>query len=297
MMNSNDDLSQDPALIRDFLVESEELLQGMDQDMVALESTPGDGELLNRIFRAMHTIKGTSGFLGFDPVVRLSHRAEDVLNAARRGEAQLDRRCMDALLVARDQLGIMLEDVRQGGLKEYSLDTLIAELEEAQKPRLTPPTLGELLVTDQVITPSTLDALLAETGGVSGTSQARAIVSGQRSGHSRSGRRRPQPAKGNCRVYICVAEYASRRPQARRTDQPRRRVGARTQPPDATEPRLCLQKIGGGRPGFRSGANQRAPQLHHRRTAKRGTQDAHGSHRNRIPPLPPPGSRRHPPTE
>jgi len=138
MMNSNDDLSQDPALIRDFLVESEELLQGMDQDMVALESTPGDGELLNRIFRAMHTIKGTSGFLGFDPVVRLSHRAEDVLNAARRGEAQLDRRCMDALLVARDQLGIMLEDVRQGGLKEYSLDTLIAELEEAQKPRLTP---------------------------------------------------------------------------------------------------------------------------------------------------------------
>ncbi len=158
----NDELSQDPALIQDFLVESEELLQGMDLDMVALESAPGDGELLNRIFRAVHTIKGTSGFLGFDPVVRLSHRAEDVLNAARRGEAQLDRRCMDALLVARDQLGVMLQDIRQGGLKEYLLDTLLAELEEAQKPRVSPPTLGELLVKDRVLTPATLDALLAE---------------------------------------------------------------------------------------------------------------------------------------
>src|SRR5579863_1997489 len=162
MTNPNDDFSQDPELVLDFLVESEELLQGMDQDMVALESAPGDSELLNRIFRAMHTIKGTSGFLGFDPVVRLSHRAEDVLNAARRGEAQLDRRCMDALLVARDQLGIMLEDVRQGGLKEYALDNLIAELDEAQKPRRTPPTLGELPVNDKVITPATPDALLAE---------------------------------------------------------------------------------------------------------------------------------------
>ena len=158
----NDDLSQDPAIVREFLIESEELLQGMDQDMVALESAPHDGELLNRIFRAMHTIKGTSGFLGFDPVVRLSHRAEDVLNALRRGETQLDRRCMDALLVARDQLGAMLRDIRQGGLKEYQLDALLAELADAQKPPASPPPLGELLVKDQVLTTATLDALLAE---------------------------------------------------------------------------------------------------------------------------------------
>jgi len=77
----DNDFLQDPGMIQDFLVESEELLQGMDQDMVTLESTPKDADLLNRIFRALHTIKGTSGFLGFDAVVRLSHRAEDVLNA------------------------------------------------------------------------------------------------------------------------------------------------------------------------------------------------------------------------
>jgi chemotaxis protein histidine kinase CheA len=83
---SQNDLSQDAGLVQDFLVECEELLQGMDQDMVALESSPQDADLLNRIFRAMHTIKGTSSFLGFEPIVRLSHHAEDVLNSVRRGE-------------------------------------------------------------------------------------------------------------------------------------------------------------------------------------------------------------------
>jgi two-component system, chemotaxis family, sensor kinase CheA len=158
----NDELSQDPSLVHDFIVESEELLERMDQDMVALESAPQDADLLNRIFRAMHTIKGTSGFLGFDPIVRLSHRAEDVLNAVRRGEAKLDRRAMDALLASRDQLGRMLQDLQQGSRKEYSLDALLAELDEVQKPPSSPPTLGELLVKDNVITPATLESVLAE---------------------------------------------------------------------------------------------------------------------------------------
>jgi len=55
----------------------------MDQDMITLEGTPNGAELLNRIFRALHTIKGSSDFFGFEPVVKLSHRAEDVLNGLR----------------------------------------------------------------------------------------------------------------------------------------------------------------------------------------------------------------------
>jgi two-component system, chemotaxis family, sensor kinase CheA len=124
-----DDLSQDPVLVQEFLVESEELLQRMDQDMVELEATPGDPELLNRVFRALHTIKGTSGFLGFEAVVRLSHKAEDVLNALRKGEILLTRRMMDALLAARDCLGRMLGDIRSGGLRQYELEPLLNELE------------------------------------------------------------------------------------------------------------------------------------------------------------------------
>jgi two-component system, chemotaxis family, sensor kinase CheA len=158
----SDDLLHDPSLIHDFLVESEEFLQRMDQDMVALEAAPGDAELLNRIFRALHTIKGTSGFLGFEPVVRLSHRAEDVLNSLRKGEVQLTHPMMDALLSARDYLGKMLQDIRDGGLKEYELGALLKNLESAQTVGQASPSLGQLLVKQEVITPAALDAVLAE---------------------------------------------------------------------------------------------------------------------------------------
>jgi two-component system, chemotaxis family, sensor kinase CheA len=120
---------QDPALLQEFLIESEELLQGVDQDLISLESSPSDQEVLNRVFRAMHTIKGTAGFLGLEPVVRVGHRAEDVLSNLRRGQIQLTARIMDALLAARDQLGKMLGDIRSGGLKQYALDPLLCELQ------------------------------------------------------------------------------------------------------------------------------------------------------------------------
>jgi two-component system chemotaxis sensor kinase CheA len=130
----DNDFLQDPAMIQEFLTESEELLQRMDQDLVTLESTPKDAELLNRIFRALHTIKGTSGFLKFEPVVRLSHRAEDLLNGLRRGEVQLSQQMMNALLAARDQLGRMFSDIRAGGLKQYGIESLLMELQAAQQP-------------------------------------------------------------------------------------------------------------------------------------------------------------------
>ena len=159
-MNDND-LAQDPELVREFLVESEELLERVDEDMVALEAAPDDGELLNRIFRALHTIKGTSGFLGFDPVVRVSHRAEDVLNALRRGELKLSRRIIDVLLRARDQLGRMLKDIRDNQLGEYDLDPLLNELTAAQKPDVAP-SLGDLLVAEGVIKSADLQHALDE---------------------------------------------------------------------------------------------------------------------------------------
>ena len=170
------ELSQDVALVREFLIESEELLQRMDQDMVTLESTPKDAELLNHIFRALHTIKGTSGFLGFEPVVKLSHRAEDVLNLLRRGEVEISRRMMDALLSARDQLGRMLQDIREGGLKEYSLDPLLAELEAVQNFSEVPLRLGETLVADGVIDPQHLADTLAEQAASPATTRLGEIL-------------------------------------------------------------------------------------------------------------------------
>jgi two-component system, chemotaxis family, sensor kinase CheA len=125
---------QDPALVQAFLIESDELLQAMDQDLVELENAPESEDLVDRIFRALHTIKGTAGFLGFHPIVKLGHRAEDVLNSLRRHEIHVSQRIMDALLAARDQLGKMLIDLREGGLKpQYDIEALIAELAQVQE--------------------------------------------------------------------------------------------------------------------------------------------------------------------
>ena len=129
---------EDPELLQAFLVESQELLQQLDHDLLKLESTPTDQEVLNQAFRALHTIKGTASFLRLEPIVRVGHRAEDVLSGIRQGRLGFTRRIMDALLAARDQLGVMLADLHAGGLKEYSLDALLSELEQVQSAESSP---------------------------------------------------------------------------------------------------------------------------------------------------------------
>jgi two-component system chemotaxis sensor kinase CheA len=127
-----DDSLHDPALLREFIAEAEESLQAMDQDLIRLEQAPSDQELLNRVFRAMHSVKGTAGFFGLEPIVRLGHQAEDVLTHLRKGKLQLNRQIMDALLAARDLLGHMLADLRGGALREYPLERVVSLLEAAQ---------------------------------------------------------------------------------------------------------------------------------------------------------------------
>lgn len=128
----SDDFALDPGLLQDFLTECGELLQQLDQDMVSLESSPEDEELLNRIFRAVHTIKGTSGFMGFNAVVELTHQAEDVLNLLRHKERKVTRHTMDVLLAVSDQLGAMMDDIREQRSITYDLTALLAQLKEIE---------------------------------------------------------------------------------------------------------------------------------------------------------------------
>ena len=94
----------DPEILNDFLTESGELLEELDADLVVLESTPTDPDLLNKVFRALHTIKGSASFLALDNLVKMAHAAEDALNTARRGDIVIDRAIMDLLLEAVDVL-------------------------------------------------------------------------------------------------------------------------------------------------------------------------------------------------
>ncbi|MBT2145223.1 MULTISPECIES: chemotaxis protein CheA [unclassified Rhodanobacter] len=104
----------DSELRQDFLVEAGELLQRLGEQLVGLEAAPGDGELLNAVFRAFHTVKGGAGFLALEPMVVLCHHAEDLLNEARNGNVVLGAIHMDALLEALDLLNDMMAAVGAG---------------------------------------------------------------------------------------------------------------------------------------------------------------------------------------
>ncbi len=102
-------------IINEFVVESEESLESLDQMFVALEKDPSNKDLLNEIFRCAHTIKGASGFLGFQRLVEVAHVTEDVLNRLRKGDLDLTPDVMDAVLKAMDIIKDMLGNIRTTG--------------------------------------------------------------------------------------------------------------------------------------------------------------------------------------
>ncbi len=101
-------------IIQEFLIESSELIEQLDADLVTLEENPDDFDLLNRIFRAAHTIKGGSGFLGFTQVSQLTHHMEDVLNKLRKGEMRVSPAIMDVILESVDKLRLLLDEIKEG---------------------------------------------------------------------------------------------------------------------------------------------------------------------------------------
>lgn len=119
----------DDDLLRDFLAETEELLEGLEEHLLKLEARPEDPELLNEIFRAFHTIKGTSGFLGFSRTSQLAHRAEEVLDRLRKGDMVIGRDTMDALLAVLDVMKALLREIQEERGERSDIDPAIAMLE------------------------------------------------------------------------------------------------------------------------------------------------------------------------
>jgi len=105
----------DDAAVREFLEESFESLEQVDRDLVELERRPGDRELLDRIFRAIHTIKGTCGFLGFGRLERLAHAGEELLAGLRDGKVRQDPGTGDLLLELVDAVRAILTSLRERG--------------------------------------------------------------------------------------------------------------------------------------------------------------------------------------
>jgi two-component system chemotaxis sensor kinase CheA len=121
-------------IVREFLVESHENLDQLDQDLVALESTPGSRELLSSIFRTIHTIKGTSGFLAFSRLEQVTHVGESLLVDLRDGRRSMDQSTTDVLLrlvdTVRDILAAIDHDGTEGAV---AVDDVIAAIVQVQE--------------------------------------------------------------------------------------------------------------------------------------------------------------------
>ncbi len=128
-------------LIKDFLVESYENLDRLDRDFVELEKNSST-EILGSIFRAIHTIKGTCGFLAFSKLEAVSHAGENLLSLLRDGQLQVSQPITDALLAMVDAIRQMLASVEANGTEgerdDSALIEMLGRLQRGETPGPTP---------------------------------------------------------------------------------------------------------------------------------------------------------------
>ena len=134
----NDFALDDPSFYEDFLVEAQEHFEQIETNFLALEEAPGDLDLLNAIFRSVHTIKGAAGFLGLQKVLSVSHMGENVLDDLRKGRMELSDRVMELLFETVDLLKVLVDDVgiqvrKQGEPQDPDPTELLQNLESLKR--------------------------------------------------------------------------------------------------------------------------------------------------------------------
>ena len=112
MSDDNDEMKE---ILNDFLTETTEMIDDLDQKFVELETQPNNMALLNEIFRAMHSMKGSAGFLGFTHLVDVTHRAESILNKLRQGEMAVVPAVITVILETVDTVKLIMADIRSSG--------------------------------------------------------------------------------------------------------------------------------------------------------------------------------------
>ena len=124
-------------LLQEFIAETRETLEAISGEIIGWEAAPDDRARLDAIFRFVHTIKGSCGFLDLPRLTRLSHAAEDALSAVRDGRRAPDARLVTAILAIIDRIGEVVEAIDAGAaLDDSGEDMLIAALDGAPPPGL-----------------------------------------------------------------------------------------------------------------------------------------------------------------
>ncbi|NLY13619.1 MAG: chemotaxis protein CheA [Gammaproteobacteria bacterium] len=124
----------DEEILQDFLVEAGEILELLSEQLVELEGSPDDMNLLNAIFRGFHTVKGGAGFLQLNELVACCHVAENVFDILRKGERRVTPDLMDVVLQALDSVNAMFQEVRAGSPLTPATDELLDALARLAQP-------------------------------------------------------------------------------------------------------------------------------------------------------------------
>ncbi len=126
-------------LVQEFLTETTENLNALDSDIVKLEQNPNDKELIGRIFRLVHTIKGTCGFLGLPRLEMVAHRSENIMGRYREGSLQVTPSSVSLILEAFDRIKEIVAGIAKTGSEPSGDDSaLIAKLDAVFEGKAAP---------------------------------------------------------------------------------------------------------------------------------------------------------------
>lgn len=133
----------DEEILQDFLIEASEILEQLSEQLVELENSPDDRDLLNAIFRGFHTVKGGAGFLSLHELVDACHGAENVFDNLRNGGRTVTPELMDVILEALDAINDMFASVQAREQPAPAAPEIIEKLHQLSKPAGSEPEVEE----------------------------------------------------------------------------------------------------------------------------------------------------------
>ena len=152
----------DEEILQDFLIEAGEILELLQEQLVALENNPDDTNLLNAIFRGFHTVKGGAGFLSLTPMVDVCHEAENTFDLLRTGKRSVNAELMDIILQAVDAINTMFAQTQQGEQQDPAESGLLARLKMLSSGAPLPSEVASAEVVD-VVEPEPIVEAIVET--------------------------------------------------------------------------------------------------------------------------------------
>lgn len=151
----NDEMEE---IISEFITEAEESLDRIEPLFIELEQKGEDKDLINDIFRSMHTIKGAAGFLSYQLVVDVAHSSENIMKKLREGEIALSKELMDVILKSIDMLRILLDHIKEKDGIEEDVSPLVRELDSVLEAAISGEGTSKSESPDQTDTQATIEA-------------------------------------------------------------------------------------------------------------------------------------------